>query len=1202
MFAFLNFKYGIALLILIVLSLFMNLCFCDLKTDNSRIKSVNAESAVCEINTLNDFLNFRDRVNSGENFLNETVMLNVDLDLKGIEWIPIANSTTNKFAGIFDGQQHKISNLSLGCGINGLFGVVSGVVQNLIVQSTINITSSTSTTYVGGIVGVLQKDNITAPYGYVGSLKNCVSYTTLNIEQENTKNTLIGGVVGQASYGEFSNCAIYVTNNYDFNLSAKMYFGLMGANLTNCSIENCVAYGNIELQKTRQEQTNIVFNADSLVFAEPWSFCEQCSQMFLNFDNTHQHAPTITTVYPELEIATYEYSTEPITLQFKPIKTINESDDVCYSYEILSQNLGENFAKVSLVGENANKYELAFDTVTFYVEPKLVLIEIENNESVYGESIKQINYTPYNSDFDITFGLSLNGEITQSFDTNVYEIVIASNKPNYKIEIKKEAFYTIIPRTLTLKENNFKFEFNNQDQKPNLVFENILLQDKNAVCYRFNDTMCLNSGTYSLKIALSGEKALNYILQENIVNVTILPKKVCAEWQTTDFYFNNDFQFPLANIELGVEDANFKFDYINYGKNVGKYTVEIVTENKNYLIENSVCEYDIQPLDIEVVWSETTKIFNNTYQTPKFSYDLPIDYDFEILLNSNCLNVGNYEITAYTNDKNINLTNANTNFSIQPYALYLNWVKTEFVFDNQPHNPDFNFSLAFNYNVTITTSTPKILVGTYDCFANTQDNNIVISNAVVKFNIKPFDCEISWGNTRLIFNNTYQSPQFSINLPFDYDLRIIAPLGQKNAGQYTYEINYNDNNILIENLSTNYEILPLNLTLNYTNTVFTFDDLPHLPLVTYELPFNYDLQLITNQAQTNVGEYTLNVSCLDKNFNLLNDTCSYTILQKVVAVIWGNNTFEYNGYTQSPQFDYERFGYDFDIDLSGQGENVGEYVAILNTTDKNIKLTNATCNYGITPLICEVIWSNTDFVYNGEIQCPTATLNLAENINKNVIDLTVLGGARDIGTYTVTAQTSNKNIVLKNTTCDFIINKNEFVYENSTNDLRVEVSGAIDGEIEIKVVSNEIDKVLPQGYNSVYAFILEIENVSVQKITNLNYTNFSANKVLNASSTIENNTYLINISLSNIKDYNNLKLFQISNDINEVQYTLKDNTISFYTDNLGLICVAEYSNELYQIKILLIACISGVVLLAIGFVAFAVHLKRKQIVYFRKNN
>ena len=94
------------------------------------------------IETVDDLLTFASGVNDGSMFgyAGQTVLLDADLDLEGVDWEPIGNMNdfenfSTVFMGTFDGQGHTISNLTYENEGNitgaGLFGISFGMIQNL---------------------------------------------------------------------------------------------------------------------------------------------------------------------------------------------------------------------------------------------------------------------------------------------------------------------------------------------------------------------------------------------------------------------------------------------------------------------------------------------------------------------------------------------------------------------------------------------------------------------------------------------------------------------------------------------------------------------------------------------------------------------------------------------------------------------------------------------------------------------------------------------------------------------------------------------------------------------------------------------------------------------------------------------------------------------------------------------------------------
>lgn len=150
------------------------------------------------INNIDDLKWFRDDVNSGNRYNGQYIKLTANIDLTNEEWTPIGNREKDQgsFLGIFDGDNHTISNLYIsqwdktGAGFFSKIGLqteyVSGIVKNVTFN---NVTIISSKSYVGVIgqaplgalienVHITGKVNITG-YGYVGGIVGH-GYPTIN--------------------------------------------------------------------------------------------------------------------------------------------------------------------------------------------------------------------------------------------------------------------------------------------------------------------------------------------------------------------------------------------------------------------------------------------------------------------------------------------------------------------------------------------------------------------------------------------------------------------------------------------------------------------------------------------------------------------------------------------------------------------------------------------------------------------------------------------------------------------------------------------------------------------------------------------------------------------------------------------------------------------------------------------------------------
>ena len=241
--------------------------------------------------------NFRDIVNGtltqsievdGKTFSGQDRTVNARLaaDIELTEdWTPIANNSTNPYAGTFDGAGHTVSEINVTGGSNpkGFFGSIGtnkAIIKNLTVEGTVDVSyyaggiagyvdggtieycvnkinvTSTTTTGTGGIAGYIAGSGATITgcvnfgeiksYGYVGGIvggnyytnstgakiDKCINLGTITAENGSSLNA--GGIYGYAALTSdaITNCANFgnivssgrgagITNNDDGNNSVK---------------------------------------------------------------------------------------------------------------------------------------------------------------------------------------------------------------------------------------------------------------------------------------------------------------------------------------------------------------------------------------------------------------------------------------------------------------------------------------------------------------------------------------------------------------------------------------------------------------------------------------------------------------------------------------------------------------------------------------------------------------------------------------------------------------------------------------------------------------------------------------------------------------------------------------------------------------------------------------------------------------------
>ena len=151
------------------------------------------------IETLHELEAFRDAVNAGNTFKDQTVVLSAGVDLNPTRainnWEPIGTQA-NPFKGTFDGDNKTISNLVVeGENYLGLFGKTDGAtIKNV----KINNVTINGVSYLGAIVGM----------GYTGTIDNC--HVTGYVEIAG--NYMVGGINGQG-YATVNNSSVVANDN-----------------------------------------------------------------------------------------------------------------------------------------------------------------------------------------------------------------------------------------------------------------------------------------------------------------------------------------------------------------------------------------------------------------------------------------------------------------------------------------------------------------------------------------------------------------------------------------------------------------------------------------------------------------------------------------------------------------------------------------------------------------------------------------------------------------------------------------------------------------------------------------------------------------------------------------------------------------------------------------------------------------------------
>ena len=147
------------------------------------------------LTTSEDLVKLQDLVNSGVDTTNVTFNLANDINMRGVSYKGIGKDSKNAFKGIFNGNNHIISNLTINLPITNCVGLFGYFVDGIIDSVGLENIDITGRDFVGGLVG--------AAYG---SIIN--SYSTGSVSGNQYVGGLIGGQHGDSIINSYSTCGV----------------------------------------------------------------------------------------------------------------------------------------------------------------------------------------------------------------------------------------------------------------------------------------------------------------------------------------------------------------------------------------------------------------------------------------------------------------------------------------------------------------------------------------------------------------------------------------------------------------------------------------------------------------------------------------------------------------------------------------------------------------------------------------------------------------------------------------------------------------------------------------------------------------------------------------------------------------------------------------------------------------------------------
>ncbi len=583
-----------------------------------------------------------------------------------------------------------------------------------------------------------------------------------------------------------------------------------------------------------------------------------------------------------------------------------------------------------------------------------------------------------------------------------------------------------------------------------------------------------DTGTYTATATAISNK--NYKLASGLKTDFRIGTKIDFDKDNKPTVNTNDEVYTGSAITKDVsvagltKDKDYTVTYTN-NVNVGTATLTIKGIGEYFGEKSYTFKITQKSLSGAAITPEALT-YNGSEQTVKISKvtldgkTLKEGTDFQVVSGNKGANAGTYEGLTLKGIGNYKDT-ASGSWAISPKTVGIDWSDTSITYDGTPKSPTAKVTGVCGSDAV--TATVVVIeaehtnTGTYNATATELDNanyQLPNPNPATTFVIvakepteeETKDIKLSLPGVAYVYDKTEKKPGV-VGIPAQFtsgtDYEIVYS-DNVNAGENTAKVtvkfkgNYTGEKVLT------FSIEKATLTINWSNTTFTYDSKTHAP--TAEIASGKidgdTITLSVSGAQTNANEsgktYTANVfldTASQVNYKIAEDDKATTFTISPLSIVGAtivldSNTLTYNASTQTKGVVSVRVGEltltSSDYDLSGNtAKGAGDHT--MTFTGKGNFTGTATTSFSINKAPLKIKWSNTSLTYNATAQSPTAEIESgkqgSDSITLNVSGEQTNANSTTTPSYTATASldstSANNYVISENEKTTFTIAKAE---------------------------------------------------------------------------------------------------------------------------------------------------------------------------------
>lgn len=641
----------------------------------------------------------------------------------------------------------------------------------------------------------------------------------------------------------------------------------------------------------------------------------------------------------------------------------------------------------------------------------------------------------------------------------------AVSNENYTLEGSSTASttYVIKQKVVTLDWGNTEFIYNGEDQAPAPTVSNLEGSDECKVTVTGAQT---NAGDYfATATELSNPNYTLEGAEEVSRSFHIDRLKITVTITTTETVFGVNLKLETAgnlgggeesfSVTDGTGSAEIAGDTL-IPKRIGTVTVTVnVGETANTYGAMATAEITIKKGTVSVDFAKKSTVYGTPLKLELTGNEENGAYTYTITDETGSAELGGTDTlvplkagtvtvkVVVEETTNYDRTEFEAQITIEKLVVELEWTEGALVYNGKEQAPEVKIKNlvagdACDVEVKGVKDAGKNLTATAESLSNENYTLEGAENVTCTFEIAPMKVELEWGETTLEYNGEAQTPEITVNnLQGDdtaEDCKLTVTGAETAVGKgYTAKVEGVSNpNYTIEgadNLSTPFEITKGTFTIE----IVAGEAIYNVPMklsvtgnksggaVTYEVTegpatLSGDMLTPTGTGETIIVKATVaetdNYFAAEAVVNLTAGKGKAEYALATSTVVYGTDltlsVVDADGKAAEGKVDYElQEGGTGAAEISGSiltptRAGIITLKITVGETEQYVE-TSFTAQVTITPMTAEIAWENTEFVYNGDGQVPTARVTNLLSADKDKVEVVVEGMQTDAGTYTATA-------------------------------------------------------------------------------------------------------------------------------------------------------------------------------------------------------